>query len=99
MSKLTTQKKEEIRARIKAFSFTGFKMRLSTDICKYTRSLVGRDFKELAQMALFVLMPYIEPPEKPVWLELSKVHIGVTCLSHYITNATHHFIGVQDYLL
>jgi hypothetical protein len=52
MSKLTSQKKEEIRARIRAFSYTGFKTRLSTDICKYTGSLVGRDFKVLAQMAV-----------------------------------------------
>lgn len=81
MSKLNYQKKEEIRARIRAFSYTGFKTRLSTDICKYSGSLVGRDFKVLAQMALFVLMPYIEPAEKPIWLELSKV-----CRDSALTN-------------
>ena len=45
MSKLTPQKKEDIRARIIAFSYTGFKARLSTDIFKYTGSLVGRDLR------------------------------------------------------
>ena len=73
MSKLSPNKKNEIRSRIASFSFSGFKFKLASEICRYTGSLVGRDFKVIAQMAPFILLPYVEDKEKPVWLALSKV--------------------------
>ena len=42
-------------------------------MCWYTGSLVDRDFKSLAQVAPFVLVPYIDEKDKPMWLALSKV--------------------------
>ena len=75
MSKLSPQKKDEIRSRIASFSFSGFKSKLASDICRYhTGSLVGQDFKIVAQIAPFILLPYVEDKEKPIWLDLSKVH-------------------------
>ena len=73
MASLNEWQKGEIRARIAAFLFSGFKVKLSSDICRYVGSLVGRDFKAVAQMAPFVLTPYMDDNEKKVWLSLSKV--------------------------
>ena len=73
MSKLSPQK-DEIRSRIASFSFSGFKSKLASDICRYTGSLVGQDFKIVAEIAPFILLPYVEDKEKPIWLALSKVH-------------------------
>ena len=73
MSKLTVVQKNEVRARIASFPSSGLQYKVTSDVCRYTGSLVGRDFKSLAQMAPFVLMPYIDEKEKPVWLALSKV--------------------------
>ena len=36
-------------------------------IAKYYKSFVGRDFKALAQLALFVFHPYLTPGETEVW--------------------------------
>lgn len=74
MASLNEQQKEEIKARIAAFSFSGFKAKLSSDICRYVGSLVGRDFKAVAQVAPFILAPYMKENEKKVWLSLSKVN-------------------------
>ena len=41
--------------------------------CRYTGSLVGRDFKVVAQITPFILLPCVEDKE-PIWLALSKVH-------------------------
>ena len=45
--------------------------------CCYTRSLVGQDFKVVAQIAPFILLPYVEDKEKTIWIALSKVHYTV----------------------
>ena len=73
MSKLTVVQNNEIRARIASFPSSGLQYKVTSDVCRYTGSLVGHDFKSLAQMVPFVLMPYIDEKEKPVWLALSKV--------------------------
>ena len=39
-------------------------------------SLVGRDFKMVAQVAPFVLVPYFDVNEMEVWLSLSKVRLS-----------------------
>ena len=74
MGRLTTVQRKEIQARISSFSFSGFDMKLSRNVVKYFKSFVGRDFKILAQLALFVLPPYLTPGETEVWFALSKVH-------------------------
>ena len=40
---------------------------------RYVGSLVGRDFKAFAQLALFVIGPYLNEFEVKAWLFLSKV--------------------------
>ena len=96
MSKLTVQQKNEVRARIASFPSSGLQYKVTSDICRYTGSLVGRDFKSIAQMAPFILMPHVDEKEKPVWLALSKV-IALKIfmmLLHIFT-----FKDLQDYLL
>lgn len=73
MARLNDRQKKEIGARIKAFSFSGFKTKLTSDICHYVGSLAGRDFKMVAQVAPFILAPYMDGNEKDVWMSLSKV--------------------------
>ena len=46
---------------------------MSYNLTRHFRSFVGRDFKALAQVSLFLLGPYMTPEEKNVWLALSKV--------------------------
>ncbi|KAL5491858.1 hypothetical protein EMCRGX_G017223 [Ephydatia muelleri] len=79
MGRLTTVQRKEIQARISSFSFSGFDMKLSRNVAKYFKSFVGRDFKILAQLALFVLPPYLTPGETEVWFALSKVFKFVYC--------------------
>ena len=73
MPSLTSDEKEEILARIAAFDFSGFERRLTGNICRYSKSFVGRDFKLWAQMAVFILEPYVADEELDLWLKLSQV--------------------------
>ena len=75
MSKCLLVKRRRYRsARILAFDFSGFMMELSSKVCRHSRSFVGRDLKLLAQVALFIIGPYLESPDEvEVWLALSKV--------------------------
>ena len=73
MARFSSQQRKEVLARINSFNFSGFALRLSRDISKYYKSFVGRDFKTLAQLALFVFPPLLTPSETEVWLALSKV--------------------------
>ncbi len=73
MSRLSTREKEEIQAVLSAFNFSGFKVKVSNKLIKHYKSFVGRDFKAVAQCALFVFKNYFSNAEKCVWLALSKV--------------------------
>ncbi|KAL5505895.1 hypothetical protein EMCRGX_G007436 [Ephydatia muelleri] len=73
MARFLPQQCKEVLARIASFLFAGVALRLSRDISKYYKSFVGRDFKTLAQLALFVFPPLVSPGETEVWLALSKV--------------------------
>ena len=72
MAKLQKQR-TQLSALLSAFPSSGFTSRISRNIANYYKSSVGRDFKALAQMALFVLSPFLAPAEIEVWLALSKV--------------------------
>ena len=74
MAKLSADKKREILARISAFPYSSFTGKIRTNICQYTGSLVGRDFKVWAQMALFIITSYLNEDQVKVWHYLSKVH-------------------------
>ena len=73
MGRLSSVQKEEIQARITSLDFSGLSSKLGYNLCRHYKSFVGRDFKALAQVALFVLGPYMTADEKTVWLALSKV--------------------------
>lgn len=73
MGRMTAKQKEEIQARVESCNFSGIDTKLGYNLCRHYRSFVGRDFKALAQVALFILGPYMTPEEKSVWLALSKV--------------------------
>ena len=81
MATLSTKQCMEVAARVRAFPSSGLSMKVSTDISKYYRSFVGRDFKAFAQIALFVISPYLTASETKVWLALSKVSYAVACLN------------------
>ena len=68
MKKLSTNEKEELRARISAFSFSGCDTHFSRDMTRYMyyKSFVGRDFKLLALLAVHLLSPYMDDGEKEV---------------------------------
>ena len=63
-----------------AFSYSGFKTKVYGNITSYCKSFVGRDFKVWAQMALFIMTPYLSEEEATIWLNLIKVH------AHYSYN-------------
>ena len=79
MADLTSKQEEEVRARIATFNTSGFKVKVCGDVTRYCGSFVGRDFKAWAQMAPFIITPYITEEETTVWLNLSKVHVHVAC--------------------
>ena len=75
MSRLSSAQRMEVLACISSFSSSGFDMHLSWNIAKYYKWFVGRDFKALAQLALFVFHPYLTPGETEVWFALLKGNI------------------------
>ena len=70
---VSNAKKKKIQVRIESFNFSGFDTKLSYNLCSHFRSFVGKDFKAIAQVALFLLDSYMTSSEKNVWLSLSKV--------------------------
>ena len=52
MPTLSKVQKKEVLARVKAFSTSGFKVRMYGNVFYYYQSFVGRDFKDWAQMAV-----------------------------------------------
>ena len=73
--RLTASEKEEIQAILAAFNFSGFGTKLGVKMFKHHKSFVGRDFKALAQCALFLFRNYFTHAEREAWLALSKVYI------------------------
>ena len=73
MDRLTPIQKQEVSAAINGFPQSSIVGTLSGNITRYHQSCVGRDFKALAQMALFVLWRHLNEEEKEIWLLLSKV--------------------------
>ena len=87
MDNRSKQEKEEMLARIKSFSYCGFKYHITGNIAYHYRSFVGRDFKAFIQMAIFIVAPFISVDERKCWLLLSKVLymcvIFLTCFCRY----------------
>lgn len=80
MAKLSAEQKREVQARLSCADYSGIEGRMSSNITRYSQSFVGRDFKVWAQIAPFILAPYLTSEQLKLWLSLSKVHIIVcTC--------------------
>ena len=75
MGRLTSTQKDHLQARLNTFDFSGLKYKLSYNLIRHYRSFVGRDFKALAQVSLFLLGQFMTANEKHVWLALSKVSL------------------------
>ena len=72
---LSSAQKDEIQARLSSFDFSGLEYKLSYNLVRHYKSFVGRDFKAVAQVALYLLTPYMTAGEKTVWFTLSKVRV------------------------
>ena len=70
--KFSGVQKEKILARIGAFNFSGFRVKLVGNVVQYHQSFIGCDW---AQMAPFVIFPYLNEDGKCLWLALSKVGV------------------------
>ena len=74
MSSLTIVQRKEIVARILAFCYCGFSVRVTGNIAYHYKSFIGRDFKAWMQMALFIIPPYVSDNEQACWFALAKVY-------------------------
>ncbi len=73
--RLSPTQKRQVLAKMSAFNYSGFKGKVIGNLISYHKSFVGRDYKAWAQMALFIIWPYLDVGEKKIWLSLSKVHV------------------------
>ena len=86
MPQMSAIQKKEIRARIRAFHTSGFKVKLYGNVCAYYNSFLGRDFKAWSQMALFIMGPYLTSGQLLVLSSFSKVNrmCSYICRNDYI---------------
>ena len=92
MGRLTAKQKCEVKARIACVNYSSIEGHMSSDITRHSQSFLGRDFKVWAQMAPFILSPFLTPDELQLWLSLSEVytiritvynlHVIYECSSH-----------------
>ena len=74
MDRLCAENKKEVWARIEAFPKSGLPANLSPrSICNHYKSLLGRDYKLLAQTCLFIFWEYFTASEREIWKKLTKV--------------------------
>ena len=73
MNNRTQKEKKEILARIAAFPYSGFSVRITGNIAYHYQSFIGRDFKAWIQLAVFIIEPFVTEAEKICWLNLAKV--------------------------
>ena len=59
-----------------------FKVKMYANVCRHYKSFVGRDFKGWAQMALFIMGPYLNDGRKPVLVTFSKVNTILCVRKH-----------------
>lgn len=89
MSVLSARQKEEVLARVRAFNTSGFKVKMYGNVCRHYKSFVGRDFKGWAQMALFIVGPYLNDGQKQVLLTFSKVNtilrVQRACINFFVS--------------
>ena len=80
--------------------FLWFHVRLIGNVVRYHQSFVGRDYKAWAQMAPFVLFPYLAEEHRTLWSALSRVSSLAWCdLYKYYHYQFCEGLEVQDCLL
>ncbi|XP_064407340.1 uncharacterized protein LOC135352102 isoform X2 [Halichondria panicea] len=77
---LKKEQKAEVLAIVQQFNYSGFDVRLYGNIIKHHCSFVGRDYKAWAQMAAFIVTPYVTTNERKLWLALLKVFRLAYCV-------------------
>lgn len=78
--RLSPSQKRELQATISAFNYSGLGTNLDVKLLKHYKSFVGRNFKSLAQCALFIFRDFFSTAEMNVWIALSKV----SCIYSYL---------------
>ena len=73
LSNLNQRQKDEFRALVTSFSYSGFDVRISGNIVYHHKSFVGRDYKAWAQMAPFIVSHFVSQEQLKLWITLSKV--------------------------
>jgi hypothetical protein len=74
MERLSLAERREVEAKLEAFPRSGLPAYPSPrSICNNFKSLLGRDYKLLAQVGLFIFWEHFTPAEREIWKELSKV--------------------------
>jgi len=74
MSHLSRDEKSEVLARMSSFNYSGISGKVLGNVVYHHKSFVGRDYKAWAQIALFIISPYLSEGDKAVWISLSKVN-------------------------
>ena len=97
MERLSDREKE-VASKLTAFSWSGLPSTLSPEaLCHHHKSLIGRDYKLVAQVALYILWDHLTGPEKEVWKALSKV--GYYCFATEQCRNYNASTGVLSHLL
>eukprot|EP00731_Ephydatia_muelleri_P019414 Em0012g239a len=65
----------------------GFQDKVHGNVCNHFKSFVGRDFKAWAQMAIFILSPYLSSEECEVLLSCKKVFRIAYCCHFKLSDA------------
>ncbi len=84
IARLSTQQKREVLSKMSAFNYSGFEGKVLGNVVYHHKSFVGRDYKAWAQMALFVIGPYLSESKKSIWLGLSKAILCVFLLYYFV---------------
>lgn len=75
MNRLSPQEQREVEAKLEAFPSSGLPAKLSPGSIIFNyRSLLGRDYKLIAQVCLYTFWDHFTQAEREVWKNLSKVH-------------------------
>ena len=69
MKRLCTVEKKELLAKLAAFNYSGMEVKICESLCYHYKSSVGRDYKALPQIALYLFGPYIcYQQRRQIWL-------------------------------
>lgn len=73
MSSRNKHEKTEILAKLSAFSYCEFSVKIIGNIAYHYQSFIGRDFKAWMQLALLMIDAYVTDEEKKCWISLAEV--------------------------